>query len=65
MKCRPRNSADIPEMTRIITEGFLDIHFISRAQAVCLPDGPLQCLAVLNEMMAKSLPGLRNTRSRR
>ena len=24
MKCRPATRADIPEMTRIITEGFLD-----------------------------------------
>ena len=27
MKCRPATSADVAEMTRIITEGFLDYPF--------------------------------------
>ena len=55
MKCRPATSADIPEMTRIITEGFLDYPFhLTLKPYVYQTDRYPQCLAVLNEMMAKA-----------
>ena len=61
MKCRPATSADIPEMTRIITEGFLDYPFhLTLKPYVYQTERYPQCLAVLNEMMAKAYLASRN-----
>ena len=55
MKCRPATRGDIPEMTRIITEGFLDypLHIMLKPY-LYQPDCYPQCLAAINRMLASS-----------
>lgn len=61
MKCRPATNADIPEMTRIITEGFLDYPFHVMLQPhLYRAEHYPQCLSLLNRMMAKAYVEYRN-----
>ena len=55
MKCRPATRDDIPEMTRIITEGFLDypLHIMLKPYLYQSDRYP-QCLAAINRMLASS-----------
>lgn len=48
MKCRPATSDDIPEMTRIITEGFLDypLHIMLKPY-LYQPDHYPQCVTAI------------------
>ena len=61
MKCRPATRDDIPEMTRIITEGFLDypLHIMLKPY-LYQPDRYPQCLAVINRMLARSYQQVRH-----
>ena len=61
MKCRPATSADIPEMTRIITEGFLDYPFhIMLKPYLYQPERYPQCLAAVNRMLVRAYLRCRN-----
>ena len=61
MKCRPATSADIPEMTRIITEGFLDYPFhIMLKPYLYQPERYPQCLAAVNRMLVRAYLRSRN-----
>ena len=55
MKCRLATRADIPEMTRIITEGFLDypLHVMLEPY-LYRPERYPECLAAINRMLAAS-----------
>ena len=61
MKCRPATSADIPEMTRIITEGFLDYPFhIMLKPYLYQPERYPQCLEAVNRMLVRAYLRCRN-----
>ena len=61
MKCRPATSADIPEMTRIITEGFLDYPFhIMLKPYLYQPERYPQCLEAINRMLVRAYLRCRN-----
>ena len=55
MKCRPATRADIPAMTRIITEGFLDypLHIMLKPY-LYRPDRYPQCLTAINRMLVQA-----------
>ena len=55
MKCRPATRDDIPEMTRIITEGFLEypLHIMLKPYLYQSDRYP-QCLAAINRMLAST-----------
>ena len=61
MKCRPATRADIPEMTRIITEGFLDypLHVMLEPY-LYRPERYPECLTVINRMLADSYQRVRH-----
>ena len=61
MKCRLATRADIPEMTRIITEGFLDypLHVMLEPY-LYRPERYPECLTVINRMLAASYQRLRH-----
>ena len=61
MKCRPATRDDIPEMTRIITEGFLDypLHIMLKPY-LYQPDHYPQCVAAINRMLASSYRWVRH-----
>lgn len=61
MKCRPATSADIPEMTRVITEGFLDYPFhIMLKPYLYQPERYPQCLEAVNRMLVRAYLRCRN-----
>lgn len=62
MKCRLATRADIPEMTRIITEGFLDypLHVMLEPY-LYRPERYPECLAAINRMLAASYQRVRHT----
>ena len=61
MKCRPATSADVAEMTRIITEGFLDYPFhVMLKPYLYRSERYPQCLSVLNQMFVKAYIASRN-----
>ena len=61
MKCRPATSAEIPEMTRIITEGFLDYPFhIMLKPYLYQPERYPQCLEAVNRMLVRAYLRCRN-----
>ena len=55
MKCRRATRDDIPDMTRIITEGFLDypLHVMIKPY-LYQPERYSQCLTSMNRMLARS-----------
>jgi len=55
VKCRPATRADIPEMTRIITEGFLDypLHIMLKPYLYRAEHYP-ECVTAINRMLADS-----------
>lgn len=61
MKCRLATRADIPEMTRIITEGFLDypLHVMLEPY-LYRPERYPECLAAINRMLAASYQKVRH-----
>ena len=61
MKCRLATRADIPEMTRIITEGFLDypLHVMLEPY-LYRPERYPECLAAINRMLAASYQRVRH-----
>ena len=61
MKCRPATRDDIPKMTRIITEGFLDypLHIMLKPY-LYQPDRYPQCLVAINRMLASSYQWVRH-----
>ena len=61
MKCRPATRADIPEMTRIITEGFLDypLHIMLKPYLYRSEHYP-ECVTVINRMLADSYQRVRH-----
>ena len=61
MRCRPATRDDIPEMTRIITEGFLDypLHIMLKPY-LYQPDRYPRCLAAINRMLASSYQWVRH-----
>ena len=61
MKCRPATRDDIPEITRIITEGFLDypLHIMLKPY-LYQPDRYPQCVAAINRMLASSYQWVRH-----
>mgnify|MGYP000450029939 FL=1 len=64
MKCRPATRADIPEMTRIITEGFLDypLHIMLKPYLYRSEHYP-ECVTVINRMLADSYQRVRHASS--
>ena len=61
MKCRPATRADIPEMTRIITEGFLDypLHIMLKPYLYRAEHYP-ECVTAINRMLADSYQRVRH-----
>ena len=61
VKCRPATRDDIPEITRIITEGFLDypLHIMLKPY-LYQPDRYPQCVAAINRMLASSYQWVRH-----
>ena len=61
MRCRPATRDDIPEMTRIINEGFLDypLHIMLKPY-LYQPDRYRRCLAAINRMLASSYQWVRH-----
>lgn len=61
MKCRLATRTDIPEMTRIITEGFLDypLHVMLEPY-LYRPERYPECLAAINRMLAASYQRVRH-----
>ena len=61
MRCRPATREDIPEITRIVTEGFLDypLHIMLKPY-LYHPEQYPQCLTALNRMLACAYQRSRN-----